>query len=143
MIQFSGDYPVPVSDSLRQLLINLITPELEKLNIVNLPGAITLNFRDPNYTAERGGYHPVEIRVEIKDREGRISYITDFCYVGQGWCAELAKSLDFDFSGGEFGSLGFPYVPITEADEIYTVWEENFLTYYRMGVFNVTVTLED
>ncbi len=143
MIQLSGDYPVPVSDSLRQLLINLITPELEKLNIVNLPGAVTLNFRDPDYTAERGGYHPVEISVEIKDREGRISYITDFCYVSQGWCAELAKSLDFDFGGGEFGSLGFSYVPITEADEIYTVWEENFLTYHRMGVFNVTATLED
>lgn len=143
MIQLSGDYPVSVSDSLRQILINLITPELEKLNIINLPGAVTLHFRDPDYTAERGGYHPVEISLEIKDREGRISYITDFCYVGQGWCAELAKSLDFDFSGGEFGSLGFPYVPITEADEIYTVWEENFLTYYRMGVFNVSVTLED
>lgn len=26
--------------------------------------AVVLNFRDPNYSADDGGYHPVEIRLE-------------------------------------------------------------------------------
>lgn len=51
-------YPVPVSADLRQMLVNVITPELRKLNIIKLPSAITINFRDPNYSAEKGGYRP-------------------------------------------------------------------------------------
>lgn len=135
--------PVSVSPELSQLLVNLITPELEELNIVNLPSAVTLSFRDLDYSAERGGYHPVEIRVEIKDRHGIISYITDFCYVGQGWCQELAKSVDFNFSTNEFHSLGFPYVPLTEAEDLFATWQENFLTYYKMGVFNASVVIDE
>ena len=26
--------------------------------------SVTINFRDPNYSAENGGFHPVEIRLE-------------------------------------------------------------------------------
>jgi hypothetical protein len=39
-------------------LINI----LEKLADCLESGSITVNFRDPTYSAEFGGYHPVEIR---------------------------------------------------------------------------------
>lgn len=144
MFQLSTETtPVSVSPELSQLLVNLITPELQKLNIINLPSAVTLNFRDTDYSADSGGFHPVEIRIEIKDSKGFISYITDFCYVGQGWCQELTKSLDFDFSNNEFYALGFPYVPLAEAEEVYCLWQNNFLSYFEMGVFNLSVIIEN
>ena len=53
--------------------------------------AITLNFRDPTYSADAGGFHPVEIRLEKDHGQWHFSYITDFCYVGSGYMAELAS----------------------------------------------------
>ena len=38
-----------------------------------------LNFRDKTYSAENGGYHPVEIHVDSK---GDIHCITDFSFAG-------------------------------------------------------------
>lgn len=32
--------------------------------------AVTLNFRDPDYSVERGGYHPVEIRLVHQGTSG-------------------------------------------------------------------------
>lgn len=48
---------VPMSPMFTLYIAGLITPnENEK--------AVTINFRDPNYSADDGGYHPVEIRLE-------------------------------------------------------------------------------
>ena len=41
--------------------------------------AVVLNFRDPTYSAENGGYHPVEIRLE-NDGDG--------CYQKNGQTAD-------------------------------------------------------
>lgn len=93
--------------------------------------AVVLNFRDPNYSADDGGYHPVEIRLENEGDAGwRFCYITDFCYVGSGSIAELAKDLDFDFDAGIFQNLYGTY-PIEQAIEMFQVWESNFV-YYAM-----------
>jgi hypothetical protein len=92
--------------------------------------AVVLNFRDPNYSAENGGYHPVEIRLENEGDCWRFSYITDYIFVGSGHCAELAKDLDFDFDAGIFQNL-FGTYPIEQAIEIFQVWESNFV-YYAM-----------
>ncbi len=91
---------------------------------------VILNFRDPNYSADDGGYHPVEMRLENDSDNWRFSYITDFCYVGSGHMAEFAKDLDFDFSAGVFQNL-FGTYPIEQAIEMFQVWENNF-TYYAM-----------
>lgn len=100
----------------------------------------TINFRDPKYSAEAGGYHPVEIRLERKGQEWAICYITDFGYVGYGQDVELAKALDFDFQAGMFQDIS-GYYPIETALQIYPIWEENFLTYWLdMKVFEVEVS---
>jgi hypothetical protein len=104
--------------------------------------AVTINFRDPNYSADNGGYHPVEIRLENEGDGWRFCYITDFCYVGSGYCAELAKDLDFDFDAGVFQNLHGIF-PIEQATEIYMIWEMNFMCYAEdLKVFNIAVGID-
>lgn len=131
----NDNLPLPVSPHFALYLLSLIGDyENEK--------AVTINFRDPHYSAEKGGYHPVEVRLENEMSEWRICYITDFCYVGSGYMAELAKDLDFDFTAGIFQNL-FDRFPIEQAIEIYQTWETNFLFYATVSkVFNVSFTNE-
>ncbi|MDX2370961.1 MAG: DUF2787 family protein [Colwellia sp.] len=114
---------VPMSPMFTLYIADLLAPhENEK--------AVTINFRDPNYSADDGGYHPVEIRLEDEGDGWRFCYITDFCYAGSGYCAELAKYLDFDFQAGVFQNL-FGTYPIEQAIEVFQIWESNFV-YYSM-----------
>lgn len=128
-IQQTG-YPVAVSKQ----LVAIITQEL-KATEVDISLGFILNFRDPEYSAESGGYHPVEIAV---DENGRILYITDFAYVGDARYTELDKELDFDFSYGKFQQMGREY-PIQQGASLYKIWQSNFCSYYEWQVFQVTV----
>ena len=114
---------VPMSPMFTLYIADLITPYKNE-------NGVTINFRDPNYSAENGGYHPVEIRLENEGDCWRFCYITDFCFVGNGHMAELAKDLDFDFDAGVLQSLHGTY-PIEQVIEIFQVWETNFI-YYAM-----------
>jgi hypothetical protein len=96
--------PPPIL-TLSPAFVHLLEAEIAKAN--PSPGdGLVFNFRDPSYSVESGGYHPVEIGL---DPSGRLLYVTDFAYVGMGWCAELAKELDFDFSCGLFQQMGLDY----------------------------------
>lgn len=123
-------YVLPVSESLLAVIQQAIEQSSK-----TFPSGVVINFRDPEYSAERGGYHPVEIAI---DEQGRLLYITDFSYVGMEPFTELAKELYFDFGIGLFQQLGVDY-PIEQGRDIYTVWENNFLSYHGMGVYQVTV----
>ncbi len=105
--------------------------------------SVTINFRDPNYSADNGGYHPVEIRLENNSDGWRFCYITDFCYVGNGYMAELAKDLDFNFEVGIFQNLHGVY-PIEQAIEVYMLWEKNFMCYADdLKVFDITISVDN
>jgi hypothetical protein len=123
----------PVSKSLADALVAIIDQD-------KLTGeAVTINFRDPDYSAENGGFHPVEIRLEKQSDTWQFCYITDFCYVGSGYTAELAKDLDFDFQAGVFQNL-FGIFPIEQATDMYQIWEGNFLHYWQeMEVFTINI----
>ncbi len=123
-------YPVAVSKQLAAI----IAQELEASQVDSSSGFI-INFRDPDYSAESGGYHPVEIAV---DENGRIQYITDFAYVGGGRFAELDKELGFDFSYGKFQQIGREF-DIKDGAALYKIWQSNFCSYYEWKVFQVTV----
>lgn len=126
---------LPVTKQLAEELTRLMAS-----NPLKERNETTINFRDPKYSAETGGYHPVEIRLERKGQEWTICYITDFGYVGFGQDVELAKALDFDFQAGMFQDVS-GYYPIETALQIYPIWEENFLTYWLdMKVFEVEVS---
>ena len=100
---------------------------------------ITINFRDKSYSAENGGYHPVEIGLQKEGSSSSwiILYITDFGYHGYPY-AELAKDLDFDFSTGTFSSAYSSPQPINHRSvkEMFTIWQQNFLSYLDFDVFD-------
>ncbi len=126
---------VPMSPMFTLYIADLLAP-YENEN------GVTINFRDPNYSADDGGYHPVEIRLENEGDGWRFCYITDFCYVGSGYMTELAKDLDFDFNAGLFQNLLGVY-PIEQATEVYMLWEVNFKCYANdLKVFNVMITVD-
>ena len=125
---------LPVTANLQQKLQTIATQH-------NLPttstSALTFNFRDTGYSAESGGWHPVEIRIEQENDQWHFSYITDFSYVGHPY-PELAKEVDFDFDNGIASFLFMKQVPISCDDvmDFYQVWEMNFLAYVEMEVFD-------
>ena len=125
---------LPVSTKFVHQLQNLLNQnEIES-------ESVTLNFRDPTYSAKRGGFHPVEIRLAQYDSMWHFCYITDFAYIGCGPYAELTKELDFDFQSGVFQNL-FGVFPIEQATDMYQIWEGNFLYYYlELEAFTVSIS---
>jgi hypothetical protein len=133
-IQYEG-LALPVSSHLADAISTLLASYQQS----NENTAI-LNFRDPSYSAEKGGYHPVEIRLEKWGSQWQLCYITDFRFVGAGLDSELVKDLDFDFQAGTFQDIT-GYYPIETALMIYPIWEENFLTYWQqMSVYEVELS---
>ena len=104
--------------------------------------AVTMNFRDPSYGPESGGFHPVEIRLQRRGNLWSLVYMTDFSYVGMGDYAELAKEVDFDFSSQEGLVAHVHIVPLSELQEFYALWESNFLSYLSLGVYTLTLSCE-
>ncbi|SQA97264.1 Protein of uncharacterised function (DUF2787) [Cedecea neteri] len=84
---------MPVS----QELINIIFSEIcKKPPLKPNNYAITLLFKDINYSFENGGFHPVEIRLISRNDEWYFDYITDFKYMGID--PELEKEIDISWS---------------------------------------------
>jgi len=99
-----------------------------------------ISFRDQSYSAEAGGFHPVEIYV---DEFGQIQYITEFAYWGMPPHDELVKELDFDFSLGLFQQntvFGSAESSINAGREMFQLWCSNFVSYYNMGVYQIHIT---
>ncbi len=123
-------YPLPVDPK----LIQILEQEIGESKVSHTE-PIYIHFRDPGYSAEAGGFHPVEIMIQ----DNRIQYCTDFMYYGSGPWTELGKDLDFDFSTGLFQQQGQDH-PIERGRSIFALWTQNFCDYWAMGVFTVTVT---
>jgi hypothetical protein len=123
-------YPLPVS----MKLIQMLEREISKSNVTHTE-PIYINLRDPAYTAETGGFHPVEIAVA----NNRVQYVTDLMYYGSGHWAELGKDLDFDFSLGLFQQQGVDH-PIERGRSMFRLWTENFCDYYAMGIYQISIT---
>ena len=84
------DLPVKVSPD----LLNVLWLHMAgKQTTIQQAHAVTLNFKDPSYSATTGGFHPVEIRLTRRGDDWHLAYVTDFAYVGIGDYAELAKEL--------------------------------------------------
>ena len=98
-------------------------------------GAV-INFRDPDYSFESGGFHPVEVYI---DGLGVLQYVTDFSLVGKPPFVELAKELDFSFELNLFGHMGIDF-PIAKGEELFEIFQKNFVSYYQMDVFKVEVS---
>jgi hypothetical protein len=89
-LNFTKDQGITVPLQLHSILnFELAKVEIPDPNLC----ALTFNFRDPNYTADKGGYHPVELRLEKHNELWQFIYITDFSYQG-GPYPELVKEID-------------------------------------------------
>ena len=123
-------YPLPVSHR----FITVLDKETQHCSSQANSGLI-LHFKDPNYTAQKGGFLPVEIAL---NQYHRLLYVTEFAYVGKPPFIELAKNLDFDFDYGVFQQFGRDY-PIEQGKTIFALWQRNFIAYYRMEIYDVSV----
>lgn len=102
--------------------------------------ALTFNFRDPDYSAEYGGYHPVEIRIERYQDYWQLIYMTDFSYQGHPF-AELAKEIDICFTRLRFTTLfGGEHCAIANYQFINT-FICNFIEYHAMDAFEVSIEI--
>ena len=127
---------LPVS----QALLILLNQEAERTNLDLVRCTqLTFHFRNPGYSAEQGGVHPVEIRLVRGLDDWLFDYVTDFSYQGLGQDAELCKELDFNFLDGEHSMLGWGPLRLAEARELFDIWQSNFIAYCRLECFSITV----
>ena len=134
---FRDGFALPVA----QALLILLNQEVAKteLNIERLT-QLTFNFRNPGYSAEQGGVHPVEIRLVRGLDDWLFDYVTDFSYQGLGQDAELCKEIDFNLSCDEHYLQSWGPLPGVEARELFSLWQSNFIAYGKLGYFTVTVS---
>ncbi|HAS8506480.1 TPA: DUF2787 domain-containing protein [Vibrio vulnificus] len=124
---------LPLSKGLQQALIT----QLEQRSTSN-QSPITLNFRDSTYSAEAGGFHPVEISLQRTQLgKWKILYITDFAYFGNVY-PELERNVDFDIASGQayFSGMGWQDINTYGVRGFYLLWESNFLSYLDMEAYD-------
>jgi hypothetical protein len=97
---------------------------------------VVLNFRDPTYSAQNGGYHPMEASF---DSNGNILYLTDFAYFGMPPFVELGIELDWNFEQDSFRQFDSLY-SLECGRSLMGLYTKNFTAYYRSGVYEVEVT---
>ena len=118
----------------------VIEKELANVDPKNA-NAITLNFRDPDYSAEDGGFHPVEVRLEKQQDHWRLVYVTDFAYRGHPY-PELVKDIDICFNSKQVYSLFSGWIGERECRSLINLFTQNFTAYFDMGVYKVKVSLD-
>ncbi|QLE30256.1 DUF2787 domain-containing protein [Vibrio parahaemolyticus] len=130
---------LPVSKQLHTLLSEQLTVHLLTNEALTTSRYLVFNFRDKSYSAEEGGFHPVEIGIcHTSTGEWSIEYITDFAYMGNHY-PELERNLDFDFRVGQFFVAYRGWLPMQgspDAKELYQLWECNFLAYVDTDAYN-------
>ncbi|MFV0573953.1 MAG: DUF2787 domain-containing protein [Vibrio sp.] len=143
---------LPVSSELTQALYGVLRDESMNLSgdVLAQARTLTFNFRDKHYTAENGGFHPVEIRLKrtsMKSTHWQLVYVTTFAYIGNVY-PELERNLDFDCQSGR--CLVHPYIqwePIKGNQDVlsmYQLWESNFLAYLESHSYSAhQITLDD
>ncbi|EPW6640545.1 DUF2787 domain-containing protein [Vibrio parahaemolyticus] len=135
---------LPVSKKLHKLLSDQLTDHLLSNEALTTSRYLVFNFRDKTYSADEGGFHPVEMAIcHTSTGEWSIEYITDFAYMGNHY-PELERNLDFDFRVRQFFVAYRGWLPIQssrDAKELYQLWESNFLAYVDTDAYNdITVT---
>jgi hypothetical protein len=103
--------------------------------------AVTLNFRDPDYSADTGGYHPVEISMEKQNGLWQLVYITDFSYQG-GPFPELVKEIDVCFISKQVFNLFIGWLQNRNAKELVSLFIGNFIEYHTNDCYQVSVSFD-
>lgn len=131
----TGGLPVAVA----QAFTNILSTEIEKAQLSEDVSDVILNFRYPTYSAEKGGFTPVEVRSIRQGNEWHLDYVTEFTYVGMGPYAELVTDLNFDFGCQAFTCM-YGNIPKQELNDAFKFWARNFTAYYLDDIYEVSVT---
>ncbi|MCG9698023.1 DUF2787 domain-containing protein [Shewanella sp. Isolate11] len=118
----------------------LLERQLAAINIQEF-NIVTFNFHDPDYSAEEGGYHPVEINLYRHGDSWQLNYFTDFAYCG-GPFPELEKEMDVQFRQQEVYNSFFGRCYLSHADHLIRQFIENFCSYVDMEVYRVQVSVD-
>ncbi|MEL4303589.1 DUF2787 domain-containing protein [Shewanella xiamenensis] len=118
----------------------LLERQLATLNNPNL-NIVTFNYRDPDYSYENGGYHPVEINLYRQDDCWYLNYFTDFAYSG-GPFPELEKEMEVLFQQKQVYNSFFGRCYLEHADSLVRLLLENFCNYIEMAVYQVQVSAD-
>ncbi|MDH5938669.1 DUF2787 domain-containing protein [Vibrio splendidus] len=101
-------------------------------------GRHIIHFSNKHYSAEHGGYHPVEITLK-KDINNKytILYITDFSFNGYPY-PTLERDIEFDFTHATVFTRysGLKSISAPNTDKLYTLWESKFIANLAKGVYN-------
>lgn len=129
---------MPVDQELINIIINVAgNPPPHKARIT----AVSLLFKDLSYSAEKGGYHPVEIRLISRNDEWYFDYITDFSYMGVVY-PELEREIDFSWSQQYVFLAHVGDLPVNAGRELFELWQSSFIQYHAMNVYTITVLWE-
>lgn len=129
---------MPVAQELINVILNEVgSPPPHKTRIT----AVSLLFKDLSYSAENGGYHPVEIRVISRNDEWCFDCITDFSYMGTVY-PELEKDIDISWSQQYVFLAHVGDLPADAGKELFELWQSNFIQYHAMNVYTITVLWE-
>ncbi|EJY4612587.1 DUF2787 domain-containing protein [Vibrio vulnificus] len=134
----------PISHKLKSLLKSKVETFWKQNPNKEDCESLTINFRDTTYSADAGGYHPVEIML-LKESESQyqIQYLTDFAYQGNVY-PELERNVDFDVANGQafIAPMGWQSCHDKAIVEFYSLWENNFLAYVQMEAYDeVKITM--
>ena len=126
-------------------LYDILNTELEKLTPPDLtPEGIIFNFRDPTYSPVAGGFHDVDLRLELSKSSHQkelwqFLYITDFSFQGDSF-PELAIEIDVCFIAKQVYSVYGGWLEETAGRELNELFLSNFISYITMGVYQVEIT---
>ncbi|MGO2509921.1 MAG: DUF2787 family protein [Vibrio hibernica] len=140
------DYPqfisVALYNAIHQHIEHAIQQEVLSHQSLSTAKRLVLIFQDSGYSAEQGGYHPIELllkRPSAQSDTWQLAYITSRSYQGKD-NAQLKRELDFDFQSGKclLSMLsGWQFIDGSDdALELYRLWESNFLAYLYWGAYD-------
>ncbi|MDN3473634.1 DUF2787 family protein [Pseudoalteromonas sp. APC 3355] len=127
-----------VPESLFDVIVNAITKQGESIGNAS---ELTINFRDKDYSAAAGGFHPVEVRLEKRGIFWELVYITDFSYQDRP-DSELVKEIDVCFVIKRVYHMLVGWLSEREGKELLTLFVTNFVEYYNTGCYQVTISTE-
>ncbi|MEY0239876.1 DUF2787 family protein [Providencia rettgeri] len=133
---------LPIAQAFSQLLLNDLNNSVINSAIdLTTVRAVTLNFRDPLYSAETGGFHPVEIRLLRLHEQWLFDYVTDFSFMGN-YYPELEKELDICWSQGYVYHFMMGDIDEEEGGAMFELWQRNFIQYHKMKCYEVSIQWE-
>ncbi|MEY0543790.1 DUF2787 family protein [Providencia rettgeri] len=133
---------LPIAQVFSQLLLHELDNSVINSAIdLTTVRAVTLNFRDPLYSAETGGFHPVEIRLLRLHEQWLFDYVTDFSFMGS-YYPELEKELDICWSQGYVYHFMMGDIDEEEGGAMFELWQRNFIQYHKMKCYEVSIQWE-